>query len=68
VKRARIEGPFVQRKPSGSERVLEALPRAGAVAVQGHRKTVNAKLGHRAPNLLPCSEYRAPLLLVNGIL
>jgi hypothetical protein len=48
------------------------LPWAGAVAVQGHRKTVNAKLGHWAPCLVPLpssdSEYRAPLLLVNGIL
>ena len=45
---ARREGPLHQRRPADAERVLEALVRAGAEAVEGDGKAGDSELGHGA--------------------
>ncbi len=44
--RAGREDPFVQGDTADAQRVVEALVGAGAVAVEGYGKAVDAKLGH----------------------
>ena len=40
------EGPFVQRLAADAERIVEALVRAGAVAVERDREGGDAEFGH----------------------
>lgn len=53
LKGARFEGPFAQCKSTDPEWILKALSWTSAVSVYGHRKTVNAKLGHLLYRSLP---------------
>ena len=49
LKAACAEDPLVHRHAADAERILEALVGAGAVAVEGYREGVDAKLGHGRP-------------------
>src|SRR5262245_42862593 len=42
------EEPLMERAPANAQRVLQALVRAGSVAVERYRETLNAKFGHPA--------------------
>ena len=43
---ARRDDPFVQASTALAKRVLEALLRAGAIAIDGHRETADAEFWH----------------------
>src|SRR5882757_8634180 len=47
LKRSGGEGPFMQTLATCTEGILQVLVGAGAVAVDGYRKAMDAKSGHR---------------------
>jgi hypothetical protein len=46
LKRSGGEGPFVQRYAADTERIVEILVGAGAIAVEGYGEGVNPEFGH----------------------
>src|SRR5262245_28039796 len=54
----RADHPLVQCQPAGAERVVEALARSSAVAVERNGEAIDPKLGHTTRIVVRTNEGR----------